>query len=57
MNREYSVAEFRQVVDVLLARVPGMDLATDIICGFPGGRRGRVLRRQHMAGARPGACM
>jgi threonylcarbamoyladenosine tRNA methylthiotransferase CDKAL1 len=37
MNREYSVAEFRQVADVLLASVPGMELATDIICGFPGG--------------------
>uniref|UniRef100_A0A7S1T7V2 Threonylcarbamoyladenosine tRNA methylthiotransferase n=1 Tax=Tetraselmis chuii TaxID=63592 RepID=A0A7S1T7V2_9CHLO len=36
MNREYTVEEFRQVCDTLLALVPEVQLATDIICGFPG---------------------
>lgn len=36
MNREYTVEEFMTVADSLLSRVPGMTLATDIICGFPG---------------------
>eukprot|EP01025_Chloroclados_australasicus_P031033 TRINITY_DN3131_c0_g1_i1.p1 TRINITY_DN3131_c0_g1~~TRINITY_DN3131_c0_g1_i1.p1 ORF type:complete len:530 (+),score=31.12 TRINITY_DN3131_c0_g1_i1:150-1739(+) len=36
MNREYTVEEFKHVADTLLARVPGLELATDIICGFPG---------------------
>eukprot|EP00898_Chlorokybus_atmophyticus_P006186 jgi/Chlat1/6569/Chrsp45S06035 len=36
MNREYTSAEFRCVADTLLAQVPGLQLATDIICGFPG---------------------
>ncbi|KAH7316064.1 hypothetical protein KP509_21G077000 [Ceratopteris richardii] len=36
MKREYIVSEFRQVVDTLLKLVPGMEIATDIICGFPG---------------------
>lgn len=35
MNREYTIEEFRQVADYLLAHVPGLTLATDIICGFP----------------------
>jgi len=35
MNREYTVEEFRRVCDFLTARVPGLNLATDIICGFP----------------------
>lgn len=35
MNREYTVAEFEKVVDTLRALVPGIELATDIICGFP----------------------
>ena len=35
MNREYTVADFEKVCDVLLAEVPGMTIATDIICGFP----------------------
>jgi len=33
MNREYSRAEFERVCDTLLDEVPGMELATDIICG------------------------
>lgn len=36
MNREYTSGDFSQVVDVLLEKVPGLTLATDIICGFPG---------------------
>lgn len=36
MNREYTVADFRKVADTLIELVPGMQIATDIICGFPG---------------------
>ena len=36
MNREYTVAEFTHVIDTLTALVPGVQFATDIICGFPG---------------------
>ncbi|KAJ7555477.1 hypothetical protein O6H91_05G040200 [Diphasiastrum complanatum] len=36
MKREYTVSEFRQVVDTLIQLVPEMHIATDIICGFPG---------------------
>ena len=36
MRREYTVAEFEKVVDVLTEKVPGITIATDIICGFPG---------------------
>ncbi|KAK6129600.1 hypothetical protein DH2020_036645 [Rehmannia glutinosa] len=36
MNREYTVSEFRTVADTLIELVPGMQIATDIICGFPG---------------------
>ena len=36
MNREYTVEEFRQCADTLLRLVPDLELATDIICGFPG---------------------
>jgi threonylcarbamoyladenosine tRNA methylthiotransferase CDKAL1 len=34
MNREYTVEEFRQVADYFLEHVPGVTIATDIICGF-----------------------
>jgi tRNA A37 methylthiotransferase MiaB len=34
-RREYTREEFELVADYLLANVPGMTLATDIICGFP----------------------
>lgn len=30
------MSEFRTVVDTLNCLVPGMQIATDIICGFPG---------------------
>ncbi|CAI5529937.1 unnamed protein product [Closterium sp. Naga37s-1] len=36
MKREYTVEEFCRVVDTLMALVPGLEIATDIICGFPG---------------------
>ncbi|XP_073080546.1 threonylcarbamoyladenosine tRNA methylthiotransferase isoform X2 [Manis javanica] len=36
MRREYCVADFRRVVDFLREKVPGITVATDIICGFPG---------------------
>lgn len=35
MNREYTTADFCRVADELLAKVPDLTLATDIICGFP----------------------
>ncbi|XP_063235525.1 threonylcarbamoyladenosine tRNA methylthiotransferase [Bacillus rossius redtenbacheri] len=35
MKREYSRADFQRVVDFLRDRVPGITIATDIICGFP----------------------
>lgn len=36
MNREYTVNEFNQVVDVLSQNVDDLQFATDIIVGFPG---------------------
>lgn len=30
------MTEFKTVVDTLTELVPGMQIATDIICGFPG---------------------
>ncbi|XP_051826580.1 threonylcarbamoyladenosine tRNA methylthiotransferase isoform X2 [Antechinus flavipes] len=36
MKREYCVADFKRVVDFLKENVPGITIATDIICGFPG---------------------
>lgn len=35
MKREYTVTEFKRVVDFLRKKVPGVTIATDIICGFP----------------------
>jgi threonylcarbamoyladenosine tRNA methylthiotransferase CDKAL1 len=35
MKREYCSDDFRQVVDFLKERVPGITIATDLICGFP----------------------
>lgn len=35
MKREYSLTEFKHVVDTLKRKVPGITIATDIICGFP----------------------
>ncbi|XP_051872913.1 threonylcarbamoyladenosine tRNA methylthiotransferase, partial [Pristis pectinata] len=36
MKREYCIADFKRVADFLKERVPGITIATDIICGFPG---------------------
>ncbi|XP_048039518.1 threonylcarbamoyladenosine tRNA methylthiotransferase isoform X1 [Megalobrama amblycephala] len=36
MKREYCCADFRRVMDFLKEKVPGITIATDIICGFPG---------------------
>jgi threonylcarbamoyladenosine tRNA methylthiotransferase CDKAL1 len=36
MVREYSAGDFATVCDEMLKRVPGLQLATDIIVGFPG---------------------
>jgi len=35
MRREYTVDDFKHICDYLLERVPGLTIATDIICGFP----------------------
>ncbi|XP_055603413.1 threonylcarbamoyladenosine tRNA methylthiotransferase [Uranotaenia lowii] len=35
MKREYCRADFEQIVDFLMENVPGITIATDIICGFP----------------------
>ncbi|XP_029051578.2 threonylcarbamoyladenosine tRNA methylthiotransferase [Osmia bicornis bicornis] len=35
MKREYTCADFEMVVNFLRERVPGLTIATDIICGFP----------------------
>ena len=36
MNRGYTTAYYRAIVDQLRARVPGLALTTDIMVGFPG---------------------
>ncbi|XP_055628551.1 threonylcarbamoyladenosine tRNA methylthiotransferase [Toxorhynchites rutilus septentrionalis] len=35
MKREYCRADFEHIVDFLRISVPGISIATDIICGFP----------------------
>ena len=35
MKREYCRDDFERIVDFLRNRVPGINVATDIICGFP----------------------
>jgi threonylcarbamoyladenosine tRNA methylthiotransferase CDKAL1 len=35
MKREYTVEQFQFIVDALVQNVPGVTVATDIICGFP----------------------
>ncbi|KAJ3090469.1 hypothetical protein HK102_003650 [Quaeritorhiza haematococci] len=35
MRRLYTLADFKRVVDTLRNRVPGVTIATDVICGFP----------------------
>lgn len=53
MQREYSVEEFEHVVDTLLELVPGVQIATDIICGFPGTPDASVLAWILHTAARP----
>ena len=36
MNRKYSVAEYKEKIDILRGQVPDVKITTDIICGFPG---------------------
>ena len=36
MNRGYTTAQYRAIVDRLRARIPGLALTTDIMVGFPG---------------------
>ncbi len=36
MRRRYTVAEFRELVTRFREELPGVGVATDIICGFPG---------------------
>ena len=35
MKREYCREDFERIVDFLRERIPGINVATDIICGFP----------------------
>ncbi|MBI1337075.1 MAG: MiaB/RimO family radical SAM methylthiotransferase [Phycisphaera sp.] len=35
MNRDYTVAEYRELLCRVRDHLPGVELATDIICGFP----------------------
>ena len=37
MKRKYTRRDFEYVVDYLREHVPGISIATDIICGFPTG--------------------
>ncbi len=36
MNRGYTFAEYREKVEIIRSRVPGIAITTDIIAGFPG---------------------
>ena len=35
MNRRHSVIEFKEIVSLFRKEVPGISIATDIICGYP----------------------
>jgi len=35
MNREYTVEDFRRIIEDFRAEIPEITVATDIICGFP----------------------
>jgi len=39
MNRKYTVEEFKSIVEYFRREIPGITIATDIICGFPGESR------------------
>ena len=36
MNRHYTVAQYRQLIDYARAKIPGVTFSSDIIVGFPG---------------------
>ena len=36
MNRNYTTAEFKALIDNIYAKVPGIAITTDVIVGFPG---------------------
>jgi threonylcarbamoyladenosine tRNA methylthiotransferase MtaB len=36
MNRNYSVRQYRNTVDQIIKRMPGIALGTDVVVGFPG---------------------
>ena len=36
MKREYSIDQYRQLVNEIRNRIPGVSIATDVILGFPG---------------------
>ena len=44
MNRTYRVETYRELVENLARRIPGISLGTDIIVGFPGETREHFLR-------------
>jgi MiaB-like tRNA modifying enzyme len=39
MNRQYTVEDFRKVVQAFRKEIPRLTLSTDVICGFPGESR------------------
>ncbi len=39
MKREYTIAQYRQLVGEIRERIPGVSIATDVIVGFPGETR------------------
>jgi len=39
MNRQYTVEEFKRIVQAFREEIPRLTLSTDVICGFPGESR------------------
>jgi tRNA A37 methylthiotransferase MiaB len=48
MNREYTIEEFKKVADFFLENVPGVTIATDIICGFAEGIQLVIFRNRRV---------